>query len=194
MELSYQGSADGLCGMYAIVNALMNCCLIEDYPPASRRKRDKTDLVADRILQRACLALDPDGWPSYLWSGTTFEELKVMIEACIKPVKKLGVEVRYPFEDRNFKSIADFWDAMGEEFESPDIGGAIIRINNPHNHWLAIFLDGRRVYVLNSDAENTFDRMNVASLSARKSEATDTEKKKWSVDRNDVALFYRRPV
>lgn len=191
MEVAYQGSADGLCGMYAIVNALTMACGIEDYPKASRRKSEDTDQVSWRILQRACLALPKEKWPEFLWNGTNFAQLKTMINACVEPVAADGVYVEYPFDKKEPRTIEDFWNRMSEFWEDENIRCAIIGINNPFPHWTAIGLEGRRVYVLDSTAGETMTRMNIASLSARASEAQDRERKKWNIDRQEVALFYR---
>jgi len=61
---NYQGKLDGLCGMYALSNAL-EVCGVEDY---------------EKAWDVACEAIPSDRWPQVLWEGTTFDDLNVMIE------------------------------------------------------------------------------------------------------------------
>ena len=53
----YQGSLDGLCGPYAIVNAYHQCDIEEDW-------------LGEDIFAIACMAIR--GWPQVLW-----EELRL---------------------------------------------------------------------------------------------------------------------
>ena len=65
--MAYQGSLDGLCGPYAIVNAYHLCDIDEDW-------------LGQDIFEIACSTLT--GWPDVLWEGTSFHQMRMMVRAC----------------------------------------------------------------------------------------------------------------
>lgn len=65
---SRQGQLDGLCGPYAITNALAYL----------GHGGDRAD-----VFQTACSAVSRNRWAILLWEGTTFGDLKKMISACM---------------------------------------------------------------------------------------------------------------
>ena len=59
--MAYQGTLDGLCGPYAIVNAYHQCDIEEEW-------------LGNDIFKVACLAIN--GWPQVLWEGTSFGQMR----------------------------------------------------------------------------------------------------------------------
>ena len=90
----YQGSLDGLCGQYAIVNALEQCGFTdEDY------------------FQTACRGLARRRWPDVLWEGTTIGDLQKMIAHCQLVHDELQhVNIAYPFRKAAPKSNRSYWE------------------------------------------------------------------------------------
>lgn len=123
-----QGSLDGLCGMYAIVNAL--------------RTASGVEADADEIFATACLALTRSRWPKVLWKGTGLGDMRNMIAACIAKHGYGRLRVRYPFLRTKPSSNKEFWEKLEDAFAEHDATCAIIRLNEPFEHWLVIGLDG----------------------------------------------------
>jgi hypothetical protein len=68
----HQGELDGLCGPYAIANALEHCGL-DGFKP-------------ETVFQSACSALSRRRWPGVLWKGATFVDLQRMIKRCQRDI------------------------------------------------------------------------------------------------------------
>ena len=77
----YQGELDGLCGMYAIVNALEEC----------------GETCSEKIFESACSAIARNRWPSVLWKGTTFDDMQKMVKKCLPEGGQ--IKVSYPFRN-----------------------------------------------------------------------------------------------
>ena len=120
--IKYQGSMDGLCGPYAIVNAFVHCGL--ENP--------------DDLFQTACGAVSRRRWPGLLWLGTEIGDMEKMIAACRKKFPTAeAVNVRYPFKKNRPKNNDEFRDYLLENLE---IGAlrqcAILEITKPRWHWI----------------------------------------------------------
>ncbi len=117
-----QGHLDGLCGIYAIVNAL-----------AELGHKGKPEL----IFETACQALPNSRWPSLLWEGTTLHDLKRMIKACRTELALDTIRVSYPFDKSQPPSNEDYWQELDKLFiENPENKCAIIGLGKPTLHWL----------------------------------------------------------
>lgn len=171
-----QGSLDGLCGMYAIVNAL--------------RTASGVEADADKIFATACLALTRSRWPKVLWKGTGLGDMRNMIAACIAKHGYGRLRVRYPFLRTKPSSNKEFWEKLEDAFAEHDATCAIIGLNEPFEHWLVIGLDGGRVQILDSDGPSRYDRKNRASIHAGLRRKKPDQ---WLVSRTEVALFCRVP-
>lgn len=132
----YQGELDGLCGPYAIANALGACGCAE----------------FDTIFRIACNAVAKNRWPKLLWDGTTFGDLERMIRACLDEVGG-GVSVRYPFKKRVPKSNKDYWISF-EAIFNPDSQAVcgVIGLTRPSSHWIVVSRDGNRLLFIDSGA------------------------------------------
>lgn len=79
--MAYQGYYDGLCGMYAIANAFMECGVKD----------------GEEVFHTACSVLAQKRWPKTVWEGTKFGDMKRMISGCCEELAIEGLRVRYPF-------------------------------------------------------------------------------------------------
>jgi len=171
-----QGSLDGLCGIYAIINAL--------------RTASGVEADADELFATACNALAKSRWPEVLWVGTGIGDMRNMVAASIAKHGDGQLRARYPFLRNKPSSNAEFWYKLEDAFAEHDATCAVIGLDKPHKHWLAIGLDGGRVQILDSDGPSRYDRKNRASIHAGLRRKKPDQ---WLVSRTDVALFCRVP-
>ena len=59
VKLQHQGGLDGLCGVYAVVNAALLCGLSDQ----------------EAVFKAACRAIPRKRWPNPLWNGINYNEL-----------------------------------------------------------------------------------------------------------------------
>ena len=120
----YQGNLDGLCGPYAIANALELCGFSdEDY------------------FQTACCGLADSRWPATLWKGTTFGDLQRMIAHCRSEHSELErVNVMYPFWRESPPTNRAYWNRFDAFFDSDyyDVKCGIVGMEKPSQHWIVI--------------------------------------------------------
>ena len=173
---AYQGAFDGLCGQYAISNALELCGL-----------RDNRQ----SFFEAACGAMPAKRWPMALWKGTTFADLRRMIRHCLRhPANTLGVEACFPFLRNEPRSNTQFWKRFDELFDNPHSVCAVVGLNAPSDHWIVVTPDGGRLAFFDSDPERPFFRKNKASLYAGRRAPAGTN---WVLDREAVAIFSVKP-
>lgn len=164
-----QGSLDGLCGIYAIYNALVVGCGWEG------------DEV---IFKTACLALGKHRWPEVLWKGTTFADMQKMTKACIDLEGRDRVRVRYPFSRRAPKSNAEYWQRFDEEVS--ESACAIVGVTEPSAHWIVAGWDKGHIQFLDSTAEGEFLRKRKSSLFAGERKQKPTQ---WLLDRRELIIL-----
>lgn len=130
---NFQGERDGLCGMYAIVNAYEIC--LSDLV-------DKPEKKLDRIFRTACGALERKAWPKTLWQGTSFGEMRRMIFKCEKRMKfrKSGfaITVKYPFLKKPPRNTKEYWNRFTREFHKEGFCCAVIGVEKPVPHWVVV--------------------------------------------------------
>jgi hypothetical protein len=132
----YQGQLDGLCGQYAIVNAMT----------ALR------DVEAKHVFETACHAIARSRWPHVVWEGTEIGDMKRMIRRCLEQMPALdGVEVAYPFLRRQPSSSEHFWGEFYEMFEQRRARYAILGLSRPRDHWMGVKPKGGRLMFIDSD-------------------------------------------
>lgn len=160
-----QGTLDGMCGPYAIANALLLCGV------------DR----GEEIIRIACAAVSKRRWPDIYWNGTTFRDLQRMLLACRHALRvERLVRIDYPLRDRPARNAKHFWDKFDAAFRDPDTACAIIGITSPAHHWLVVRKDGGRIIVVDSAPRATIYRKNRAGFSVgrpRKFRAT------WVIER-----------
>lgn len=171
---SHQGALDGLCGQYAITNALELCGL--------GRHRDT-------LFRTACASAPVDRWPVLLWKGTQFSDLRRMIGNCLKsPANRLGVKARYPFSRGAPATNSAYWDAFDRAFANEDAICGIVGLRAPNAHWVVVFPDGGRVAFVDSTPDQPLYRKNRASLYAGLRRPKPNH---WLLDRRELVVFLR---
>ena len=108
----YQGTMDGLCGLYALVNAYEACGV-----------EKKGDL--EHVFKLACDTLPRRRWPDVLWDGTSFQDLKKMICRCEKAMGNKGdspIIAEFPFEGNDPGSDELYWKYFDRAFSCEDTG------------------------------------------------------------------------
>ena len=109
--MAYQGEYDGLCGMYAIANAFMECG-IED---------------GEEIFKTACSALARNRWPQVLWEGTTFMDMQRMIHACRRKHGIRSIKPEFPFWENEPTSNRDYWkNQTNYSIKMPQYAGSFV--------------------------------------------------------------------
>lgn len=167
-----QGNLDGLCGMYAIVNAVS--------------KFDK-ELVAEDIFSRLCKALPQSRWPEVLWDGTTLRDLEMMIKCLEDKLEAKGIMVRYPFRTNQPTSDEKFWvkfDALFHENRSSKC--AIVGLEEPALHWVVV--EPRKKTLLFIDSDNTSSRRYIQRRQIYAGQRRN-DGQKFRLDRKEVILF-----
>ena len=128
--MAYQGSLDGLCGPYAIVNAYHQCDIEEDW-------------LGEDIFAIACMAIE--GWPQVLWEGTSFGQMIKMLKACQRALQsayeaancKYPIKVKYPFRKNAPSSNKEYWKRFDEIFSRDDVICGILGLEFPSQHWIS---------------------------------------------------------
>lgn len=169
-----QGALDGLCGPYAIVNALMHI----------GHRGDPAEL-----FQTACSAVSARRWPELLWEGTWFGDLKKMLAACMRKFDgPIGVKVSYPFWRTPPTTNDGYWIEFDRVFDDEDVLCGIVGITRPSDHWLVIARDGQRIVFYDSEPLKPMKRVNRTSLYAG---VRGPKTKKWVIDRRELVVFRR---
>ncbi|MGA0606570.1 hypothetical protein ACO2Q0_11260 [Phenylobacterium sp. VNQ135] len=169
---SYQGKLDGLCGPYAVANAL-ECCGL--------------DLEHERLFRLACAAPARARWPQLLWEGTTFSDVQRMVRSCLdSPANRLGIRARYPFLKSPPMSNADYWRRFHEVFDDQGALCGIIGMTQPWAHWIVVGRDGGRLTFTDSDPRTPHRRRNQASLFAGERRRRPSQ---WLIDRRELIVF-----
>ncbi len=168
----YQGELDGLCGPYAIANALEVCGLH----------------VFEDAFRFACLALSDRRWPDVLWEGTTLGDLQRMLKRCKAEIPEMeAITITYPFLKAPPSTSKQYWQEFNQFFR-PDSSAicAIIGLNRPSCHWIVASRDGSRIMFADSRAGAQLVRKNRNSLHAGE---RDGNPNRWIIDRKDFILF-----
>jgi hypothetical protein len=119
-----QGDEDGLCGLYAIINAL---ALL--FP--SKMDEEGREHVF-KAIAKACKA-----WPDILWNGTTVQDMRQMLHAARNCL--IGAKIKFDW-DQPFaktpplKTFDEFCRELRWRTEGDDAFG-IVGISKPWEHW-----------------------------------------------------------
>lgn len=169
---AYQGALDGLCGPYAIVNALELCGLGKD---------------RDTLFQAACSISPSLGWPTPVWLGTSYSDLKRMVRACLSsPANRHGISARYPLTKAAPPTNSRYWERFDEAFSDPRAICGIIGVRQPNQHWVVVLPDGGRIAFVDSCAERPTYRKNRAALFAGFRRPKPSQ---WLLDRRELIIF-----
>lgn len=169
---AYQGELDGLCGQYAVTNALDLCGL-------GRHRQ--------ALFEAACASAKPERWPLVLWQGTEFSDLKRMVRNCLSsPANRLGIRARYPFYRGAPANNAAYWDAFDQAFSDGGAICAIVGLRKPNPHWVVVIPDGGRVAFIDSTPDQPVYRKNRASLYAGYRRPKPNQ---WLLDRRELVVL-----
>jgi hypothetical protein len=168
MPPSYQGEFDGLCGPYAIANALEECCYTDK----------------ETIFKLACEALSKRRWPAVLWSGTTFRDMQRMIRACLQNINH--IQVRYPFMHSIPESNDIYWEKFDTIFNDQSAMCGIIGVTKPAVHWIVVSRNGNRIDFKDSRAGEPYLRKNRSSLIAGLRRKKTSQ---WLINRKELIVF-----
>lgn len=170
-----QGHLDGLCGIYAIVNAL------EEYGVTK----------ADRVFEICCRALSPTRWPETLWQGTTFRDLEIMLKACRENLKIDTVQISYPFRNSQPATNQDFWQDFDELFsENRNNKCAILGLEVPEMHWLVTKPKAGALLFIDSDDIKPRRKVAREDIYAG---GRRTAAQTYRINKKEVILFERTP-
>ena len=175
---SYQGTFDGLCGMYAIVNAYETCGIAEE-----------KDL--EILFKLACEALPRQSWPQVLWKGTSFLQMRTMIRRCEEAMASGGVspiKSGFPFSRNTPVSDDEHWARFDEVFSETEVMCGIVGVEKPSPHWIVIERESKnRVWFTDSDGDkDTEYRKNIASLYAGERRRLRNQ---WLLNRKQLIVF-----
>jgi hypothetical protein len=130
-----QGQIDGLCGLYAIVNAFQWL-----FPTSF------TDDDAWELMTILCGAI-AHKFPAVIWKGAGVEDTVLLFKAAEKyaaktPHLKGLIVVTTPFARRKIDRAQDFWAEIGDWLEAAKHAQtkrlACIGIGYPDNHWTVV--------------------------------------------------------
>lgn len=167
--VNHQGALDGLCGPYAIANALALC-----------------GIKSFETVFRSCLmALPKRRWPSTLWEGTDVDDLAKMLRALSPLMKRHSIKVSQPFAKCEPKGAAEYWRRFDEQFADPASQAAILGLTKPLHHWIVARPQGGRIQFVDSRPEDPKPIKNRASLAV----GLRNRDAKWLIDPSELILF-----
>lgn len=138
-----QGTLDGMCGQYALVNALTACGVLTTYA----QQQD--------VLATMNEALPRGHWPASVTVGTSFEDIQKMIRAAKR--KHRGprrLKVTFPFEEgcRPKRAAQAYLEQLLELL--PAASCAILPVQRPDDawvdHWIVVQRRGRAFQFIDS--------------------------------------------
>ena len=176
--MAYQGSFDGLCGPYAIVNAYHQCDIEKE--------------LGEDIFAIACLAIK--GWPQILWEGTSFGQMRKMLKSCQNALQsayeeadcEYPIKVTYPFWKKPPRTNGEYWKRFDEIFDRDDVLCGIIGLEHPAEHWFAFDKKARTLSAFDSThpSDGGMRRIRIKDI-----HAGVYEKKKYVVNLRELILF-----
>ena len=177
--MAYQGSLDGLCGPYAIVNAYHQCDIEEDW-------------LGEDIFAIACMAIK--GWPQVLWEGTSFGQMIKMLKACQRALQSAyeeadtnySIKVKYPFRKNAPGSNKEYWKRFDKIFVRDDVICGIIGMEVPSEHWFAFDKRAKTLTVFDSThpSDHGMRRLRIEDI-----HAGVYEKKRYVINPRELIVF-----
>ena len=177
--MAYQGSLDGLCGPYAIVNAYRQCDIEEKW-------------LGKDIFAISCLAIE--GWPQILWDGTSFRDMRKMLKSCRNALQsayeeadcEYPIKVTYPFWKKPPRTNKEYWKRLDEIFCRNDVLCGIIGMEHPSEHWFAFDKKAKTLTAFDSTHHTDGGMRRIAIKDIH---AGVHEKKKYVVNRRELIVF-----
>lgn len=179
----YQGDLDGLCGVYAVVNALTHSVFAS---PAEAYE------LGDEVFREACRSIPRGAWPDVVWEGTLFEDVVKMVRRCLKNLPRLDeLKMTMPFKKDVPKTDKEYWQRFDDLFENEGFSACAIIGLTRHRHWIvARRHQSRRMLFLDSTAGGPVEIKNRSSLYAG---MRHPSQKVWLIDRAEL-IFVRNTL
>lgn len=145
-----QGDLDGLCGIYAIINAYRAVCPAID--EASSRALFK------RLINRLSQCVSPARYVASVHTGLTTSALKCLLAVASAFVtRRHGVQIkaspltgRGGLMPRKRWSLGQFWNVLGRHFDAGSV--AILGLGGHYRHWtVAVRCTPHQLNLLDSD-------------------------------------------
>lgn len=178
-DLKRQGHLDGLCGIYAVVNAAKAVL-------GKSVAGDEEILFLFRTLCRSVSA-----WPLTLWEGLNFEELIDIVDRTICHNTILNkLDISYPFTKSTPQSSDQFWQRFHEIFERNSGAYAVIGMTHPHLHWVTATPKSRKqLSIIDSSPCGDIRVKNISQIFAGERLQKGYH---WKIERSEVILFAPR--
>ena len=153
-----QGDLDGLCGIYAIVNATRYVLRLRD------EQCHKLFEKLIKALEQDCCHLHKN----LLW-GMSFRQLKRLVatvSSCRLEGKKLTFHVRQLRLKRGQRNLPHVWAALNEELGATCV--AIIGLAGAANHWCVVYrVTPKAIWLLDSAGQTRIYRSRCTVRSSR---------------------------
>ncbi|WP_133122984.1 hypothetical protein [Zhengella mangrovi] len=165
MRAKRQGNLDGLCGAYAIVNAISQALDRPEY----------MEELADHWFQAALLSLPKRDFPEVIWIGTNPGQLRLMANGVVKAIRRgtnrdLELEVDQPIKRNTSKTLAEYLYKL-ETLQGPAtalILGIEFAQSTGGGHWTVLKkITPSEVHLLDSDGLRKLNRQAI-SLTGKK--------------------------
>jgi hypothetical protein len=124
MEAFKQGSLDGMCGFYSIINAL-------------HYKKELTTKKAENILNKLITVKARTFHMRYI-QGSYVEDIIFLLNVLKKQKGFSKIKYDQTFELDHFDCIEEYLACLYEELSKSDDNIAIISISNPWYHWSVV--------------------------------------------------------
>jgi hypothetical protein len=170
----WQGSLDGLCGHYAIVNALTLCGVLTTYK-------------SQETLFRKLFKEVP-----VIYDGMSFKKMRQVLRR--RQNSWPSIVIRTPFAGKNISASRNLETYLDQLFSSDHVECAIIKIQRKSDgwdeHWIVFKRDGKRVQFIDSVCQDgdTYIVKNRSAL--RMGRRKDVSAAEWHViDRREAIIF-----
>jgi hypothetical protein len=129
-----QGTLDGMCGQYALINAFTACGAFKTY------------IAQQAMLKALNAALPKNTWPAAVLAGTSFDDLRVMIRRAQRARRVYGFKIAYPFdaEYRPKRLESEYLAQLLSLLPTAEDGCAIIAVQRPDDGWIDHWIVVRR--------------------------------------------------
>jgi hypothetical protein len=134
VDFHSQGTLDGMCGQYALINAFTACGALKTY------------VAQQAMLKTLNAALPKNGWPAAVTAGTSFDDLRMMIRRAQRARRVHGFKITYPFdaEYRPKRLEGEYLDQLLNLLPTAGNGCAIIAVQRPDDGWVDHWIVVRR--------------------------------------------------
>jgi hypothetical protein len=170
----HQGDLDGLCGVYAVINAFRLLC-----PELTDQQSRRLFVGLIDVLNRICL---PKG--EFLYDGIEITEVAKLVRLAKRFVREeLGIRIASrPLKLRRERRRYDeLWTTLRAELDTGAV--SVLALSGYHSHWTVAYrATAKAAYLFDSD-ELKILRRNACSLDERKT-------RHW-IAPSDILFLYR---